>query len=210
MKLVDGNFSFSAELLKKLLDFRIEFELTATSYDSYEALRSKYPEIQGIINHLKRDHRVTIFHGVDATKYLPLQLLRHNIDGDTSLFRHYHHVVFNFPHLGIEDASAHSSMIAHTMHRAKDVLDTNESSLYITLAHRQAERWSLAAQAERNGFVKSAVIPFRRENWLQYTQKRHHCGKSFHSRIDGASHFCFNIVKVRYFNFIIFREIKFF
>ena len=181
-------------MLQKLLDYQIEFELTATSYDSGENLKSKYPEVQGILKFLQKEVGVKILHGVDATRYLPVQLT--NEDG--SCPPAYQHVIFNFPHLGIEDASAHSCFIAHVMYRVKDIMDRNQSTLYITLAHQQEERWLLSDQAERNGFIKFEVIPFRRGDWPRYTTKRHHCGKSFHARVEGASHFCFKMIEVEY------------
>jgi hypothetical protein len=59
-----GNFSFSLSLLRGL---GAPYNLTATSYETYESLLVAYPDAKENIEILK-DAGVTVLHGIDATK----------------------------------------------------------------------------------------------------------------------------------------------
>lgn len=82
--------------------------LLATSFDSKEQVLTKYPETLSSMRELLKDADVGIQHDVDATS-LGKSI---NVCG-----QHYSDIIFNFPHLGREDCTAHSSMLAHIMHR---------------------------------------------------------------------------------------------
>lgn len=181
---IDGNFSFSQDLLQKLTSFTKDFQLIATSYDIYDEIILKYPESIGILSALRKDTRVTIKHGIDSTISLAQQL-KYDYDQDKRTCGIlFNYIIFNFPHLGTEDYVAHSSMLAHTLCSAGQVMDCN-SMFYITLAYQQAERWRLSEQAQRNGFTLVGKIPFDSNAWSVYMQKRHQTGlPNFHQILD--------------------------
>jgi hypothetical protein len=104
----DGNFSFSLSLLNNLQLFRIEnTKVVATSFDSYDEVRSKYSNANCIINELQKFSNVSVMFDVDACN-----LQNVFISGEK-----FENIIFNFPHLGIEDCCKHSSFLAHIFHR---------------------------------------------------------------------------------------------
>lgn len=135
----DGNFSFSLSILTRLAAAKLteNISLTATSFDSRSELLSKYPESDHILNELKRKH-ASVFHGIDATKVLStLQESR----GDDGLIT-FDEIIFNFPHLGVEDMRKHQSLLAHVIHSCKEVM-SDTSFLSIALADSQNTQWQL-------------------------------------------------------------------
>ncbi len=112
----DGNFSFSLSLLNRLQTVSKQqvYQITATSFDSQEEIRSKYPDSIRILSDFNKDQNVSVLHDVDATKIETYESLKRRCieTGDS-----YSDIIFNFPHLGKEDCIAHSSLLAHIMHR---------------------------------------------------------------------------------------------
>ena len=100
----DGNFSFSLAFCK-LLGCR---DMVATSFDSHSDLLDKYPEVEGTLAQLKTKYHCEIIHEVNATLALPQQLKDH---------RRFNHIVFNYPHLGVEDAVLHARLMGHIFYR---------------------------------------------------------------------------------------------
>lgn len=124
----EGNFSFAFSLLRKLSDEkRLGWCVTATSFDSHEQLVRKYPEC---VHSLKEADRkgfqdfLTVLHNVDATR----------LESDPRISnKKYDQIIFNFPHLATEDCNLHSSLLAHFMHSAVELLASNSSIISITL-----------------------------------------------------------------------------
>ncbi|KNC77919.1 hypothetical protein SARC_09632 [Sphaeroforma arctica JP610] len=95
----EGNFSFALALSTSIGGARI----TATSYDAYDEVITKYEEAQRILRCLT-DSGVTVHHEVDA------QALHHESEvGNSESIEHQDHglccekfdlIVFNFPHVG--------------------------------------------------------------------------------------------------------------
>jgi hypothetical protein len=54
----------------------------------------------------------------------------------------YEFIIFNFPHLGIEDCSRHAPMMGHILYRVKEVL-REDGVFYLTLADEQPRNWKL-------------------------------------------------------------------
>jgi hypothetical protein len=126
----EGNFSFAFSLLRKLqcaCDNK-EWRVTATSFDSHEQLVRKYPECVHSLK-WKRSGKgfqdfVTVLHDVDATR----------LDSDPRISdRKYDQIIFNFPHLATEDCNLHSSLLAHFMHSAVELLASSSAIISITL-----------------------------------------------------------------------------
>jgi Domain of unknown function (DUF2431) len=113
----EGDFSFSRDLCQILshCDMSCDFDnVVPTSFDDRTELQKKYSNIGSTISSLESYSTVQVIHGIDATKNIKSQLMERcckALDFD--------HIIFNFPHLGYEDLKAHSSLIAHILHRCK-------------------------------------------------------------------------------------------
>ena len=93
----DGNFSFSLSFLKRLDQLnQVISTFQCTSYDSYDSLLLKYPEVTAVFHDLlqfnDKQKFVYIHHNIDATSGLYQQL-------SVDLIK-FQYIIFNFPHLG--------------------------------------------------------------------------------------------------------------
>lgn len=106
----DGNFSFSLALCKfnDSLPKDKQFAIIATSFDDRESLLSKYPETRSAIQMMINKFGCDVRHGINATRHLLGQLQRSTPFG---------HIVFNYPHLGVEDSYLHSHLLGHIFFR---------------------------------------------------------------------------------------------
>jgi hypothetical protein len=137
----DGNYSYS-RALEQSLEFRqlhssspsLSYDLLSlTSFDSKESLFDKYPESKSILQLLERNSRIQIHFSIDATQSL------NSLVVDEQLFDT---VIFNFPHIGIENSQIHSSMIGHILHQVKGVMK-EDGVFYLSLADDQPHNWKL-------------------------------------------------------------------
>ena len=67
-------------------------------------------------------------------------------------------VIFMHPHIGVEDARAHSSFLAHFFRSAAPLLEPM-GAIHVALTTGQAERWEAARQARRVGLFVIEVQP---------------------------------------------------
>ena len=106
----DGNFSFSLALCRHMssLPVKEQCSVLATSFDDYDSLVNKYPETKSILKSITCRYGGVVQHKVNATQSLQAQL-------DTDAL--FEHIIFNFPHLGIEDAYLHSHLLGHIFYR---------------------------------------------------------------------------------------------
>ena len=165
----DGNLSFASSLVHRLQVFPSKFEVVATCYDNENEVLRKYPESKSFMTNLRKMYpHVKLFFAISATSDLKMQLEKQG-----SPFSAFRSIVFNFPHLGIEDCSAHSSLLAHFICEAGKVLDSTyeDSSIYVTLTELQCALWSLEKMATRNQMRIIIPVPFRASEWPQYTQR---------------------------------------
>lgn len=204
----DGNLSFSASMmsiLSKSADFVSRYRILVTTYDTLEELLLKYPDCAGILRQLERySSNVTVKHSVDATTDLRPLLTEFGVQDFTD-------IIFNFPHLAVENAVLHSSLLGHFLHHARAVLPTEPAApcphaaadvtpevdraahgtIYIALANAQADRWRLPAMVERNQLELHQALPFDVHRDLAgYQIKRHHNASSFVRRVGDCSCFC--------------------
>lgn len=208
----DGNLSFSVSMIKalsRLKTFDKNVKLLVTTYDSFEDLQRKYPNCPGYIKYLSKFHNVTVKHSVDATTSLEKLVLIDtgisNSNGSNvevtsnSNIRRFTDIIFNFPHLAIENATLHSSLLAHTIHQSMKVLssttlnDPVNGMIYISLAIAQGIRWKIQKMAELNHASIVCQIPFNGENqdsFPGYEIKRHHTGASFIRRVGNCVCYC--------------------
>lgn len=203
----EGNFSFTLGLIKRLSSMNTPsstastYNVLSTSYDSYDDIKQKYPDsamhtLNMINKHCKTHNgsnmniiiNVSILHSIDATISISNQIRTTSSMIDARIFDY---IIFNFPHLGVEDCMLHKSMIAHFMHSIKDTMIPNKSVLYIALSEEQAQRWMLMNIAVINHMKLCNSIPFYHTDWHPYELKRHHTGRSFQSRLKNYFHYSF-------------------
>ena len=182
----DGDFSFSSTLLSTLRHIP-DFESSSflvTSFDPYGEITGKYSESSSLLKDLSEFNNVTVRHDVDATVSM-VNLL------DDAGVSDFTDIVFNFPHLGLEDAKLHSRLLAHFLHHAKHVLHPC-GTVYISLAVAQADRWGIGSVIRASGCVLSDTVPFDAYNsWGHtYNIKRHHNGQSFVRRVGECACYC--------------------
>lgn len=162
----DGNFSFSKSFLNNLERNKVNYnKLIFTSYDSKQEIIKKYPESKQILEILQRNKKVIIKHNIDATKVL-ISLLNDNNDDredqedqnsfNSSIIQEtkeiiekkeeeeelFDYIIFNFPHIGVENYILHSSMLGHILYQVKKVLKFN-GIFYLSLADDQPVNWKL-------------------------------------------------------------------
>jgi hypothetical protein len=134
LNLGDGNFSYSKSLVCYLdRPCFANYYLVTSSFDSRDDLMQKYPEARSTLAHLAKVEECSVIHSVDATQDL------RNISPVTSK---YEYIIFNFPHLGIEDCNQHASMMGHVLYRVKEALQLG-GTFYLTLADEQSHNWKL-------------------------------------------------------------------
>lgn len=106
----DGNFSFSLALCRYMVSLPVveQCAVLATSFDDYGSLVDKYPETKNVLQSITCRYGGTVQHEINATQSLPTQLRSDAL---------FDHIVFNFPHLGIEDAYLHSHLLGHIFYR---------------------------------------------------------------------------------------------
>lgn len=94
----EGDFSFARSIVAEGL--LSPENLVATSYDSLDELKSKYPEVEQNLEFLEKEN-VKVFHDIDGTKLVEtLNLARKS---PTKLFsgnKQLTSIMFNFPHTG--------------------------------------------------------------------------------------------------------------
>ena len=189
----EGNFSFGLSLSRSLRSSRPARypRLHCTSFDSATVLATKYPEARHCLNVLASFEDVLIEHGVDATA----------LHRSYSLGPLFDQVVFNFPHLGIEDCRLHASLLAHVFHSVKPFLRP-AGSIHISLSKEQCSRWRLSEvrcsrscchvctshrylsqMAERQDMVMVQSFAFHPGEFAGYETRRHQNDKSFGARI---------------------------
>ncbi|KAK3281960.1 hypothetical protein CYMTET_10279 [Cymbomonas tetramitiformis] len=185
LTLGEGDFTFSLSFVSKYLELAQvnralpKLDILATSFDGSTDVVKKYIEGKRILRALRQQSCAHVFtavlHNIDATQLSPTTL---EIDGK-GLFDL---IVFQFPHLGIEDAKRHSYLLGHLFHSCSqgDIL-ARGGRIYISLVEGQAERWELEAQAARNKLRVEGTLELREDAWPGYHVRRHQ-GHSFRSK----------------------------
>jgi len=188
LTLGDGDFTFSLDLAHFLTERKqnSSWKVVATGIDSLSALQEKYRDSAFLLQRLhglgqKESSHIEIIHGINA------------IQPPDGISRG-HHVIFNHPHLGVEDAALHSRFLAHLFHAVTTSWLLENGLFYITLAQGQYERWQCdnASKAVGMKLVKRhAFSPPQVLGSSYYQQRRHQNGKSFSSRVLNSSTFVF-------------------
>lgn len=185
----DGNFSFSLALASLLWGAPSEARQVAmrylgivdgtevdtlycTSFDSRDELLRKYPEFASIEARLRRfdEARVQLRHNVNAWA------IGESFGADVR----FDVVAWNHPHLGVESFKLHRFLMAHFFDSARAALSAAPAAaVVVSLVDGQAERWSLAEQAQDRGFALALADAFHEQHYPGYICKRNNTAESF-------------------------------
>ena len=188
----DGDFSYSLDMAKYLLSAKElparSCHIVATGIDSLEEVNAKYRDTPFILKQLHSLNQssdsvsVDVRHGVNAIQPPPSKEANH--DEWKS-----HHVIFNHPHIGTEDAALHSRFLSHFLHAASEFWMKDDGGLlHLTLVKGQYERWKCEEAAKRLDLVLLERNTFVAPPYGgHYQYRRHQTGKSFASRAIGGS-----------------------
>mmetsp|Transcript_18609 Transcript_18609/g.25821 ORF Transcript_18609/g.25821 Transcript_18609/m.25821 type:complete len:455 (+) Transcript_18609:95-1459(+) len=202
LTLGDGDFSYSLDLARYLSGENDDSnrtrrrKLIASGIDNPTELSQKYKNSSNILRRLKglaNSHKhnndsvldVSVQHGVNA------------LDEKRGDEWRAHHVIFNHPHLGIEDAKLHSRFISHFLYVVANhwLHMSGGGILHLTLAKGQYERWKTQAAATKHGLVLLERNAFQpppvTDGQAEYHHRRHQTGKSFAPRVEGSETFTF-------------------
>ena len=167
-------------------DVSASISIVPTCFDSSESVLQKYKDASGTIRKLTSNTLVrSIEYGVNACENLNWLVTERN-DG-----RKFDHIIFNFPHLGIESAKQNSYLLGHFAQRACEVL-SDQGLVYIALAEDQSIRWHLDAQMKRHALHSAGSLPINESMWPGYAMKRHQSGRSFSSRVINCRSYFFS------------------
>jgi uncharacterized C2H2 Zn-finger protein len=192
----DGDFSYSLDMAKYLASetnathrMARQCHIVATGIDSLDELHAKYRDasflLKGLdaLNRNSKSVSVTIYHGVNAVEPPP--------STSASEINQWkaHHVIFNHPHIGTEDAALHSRFLSHFLYIAsRHWMRPGGGVLHLTLVKGQYERWNCNQAAMRHDLVLLERNPFLAPpDGGHYQHRRHQTGKSFASRATGGS-----------------------
>jgi hypothetical protein len=94
----------------------------------------------------------------------------------------FHRIVWNHPHLGVENFSLHRFLMAHFFHSARGALiaaDNAPTQVIVSLVEGQEERWTLTQQAQQQSFAYLRHDAFREACYPGYVCKRNNTAASF-------------------------------
>lgn len=214
LTLGDGDFTFSLDLARFLVtNHQSQCHcLIATGMDSAESLQLKYRDSSFVLRELTQvglsslTLRVQICHGVNAivwnnhsdndnssNHYAPCGSIT-NTTTTTTLSK-ADVVLFNHPHLGIEDAALHSRFLCHLFDSVEQSWLRESGIFLLTLVRGQYERWRCLEAACRHRMKLLDRYIFVPEpagiSDPCYEHRRHQSGKSFASRTSGSETFVF-------------------
>lgn len=132
----EGDFSFAVSVVK--MGYVEPAKLLATSFDSYEDLLAKYPNVEENLNYLKEEG-VKVLHNIDATDLSLSLKLNPTKKVQPKLFdvrQKLDYVMFNFPHTGrgMKDVDRnirdHQKLVLGYFKSSKQLLDLVNNEAY--------------------------------------------------------------------------------
>ncbi|XP_021828102.1 uncharacterized protein At4g26485-like [Prunus avium] len=165
----EGDFSFSLSLATHFGSAR---NMVATSLDSQEKIDSKYSNAIGNVRELEERGCIVIY-GVDAK-----QMSQHFFLSTQRFDR----IVYNFPHVGFlfrEDSycqiQLNKRLVKGFLQNAKLLLKKEGGEIHIT--HKEGHpynKWDLVRKAHKIGLLLTQTLPFRKDDYPGYDNKRAH------------------------------------
>ena len=145
----DGDFSFSRGLIKHRGTGR---GVLATSLDSANEVRSKYPNAHECIAAVQSVHGL-VLHNVDATKLLELPRRLQTGTGMKTIPDFFPYMIFNFPHSGQQRVHINRALLRNFFESARNRLSVHGEA-HVTLKTRPPySNWFIEDQAKDAGLV---------------------------------------------------------
>ncbi|XP_042479029.1 uncharacterized protein At4g26485-like [Macadamia integrifolia] len=164
----EGDFSFSLCLARA---FGSATNMVATSLDTQDDLASKYSYGIGNVRELE-ERGCLVLHGVDATKMSQHYFLR---------TQRFDRIVYNFPHVGFLYREASYCQIQLNKKLVKGFMENAQVLLKakgeIHVSHKMGEpynKWDLVQKAQKRGLFLHEAVPFCKEDYPDYGNKRAH------------------------------------
>ncbi|MED6131693.1 hypothetical protein PIB30_012132 [Stylosanthes scabra] len=165
----EGDFSFSLSLATA---FGSAHNLVATSIDSHENIVKKYSN--GISNVRELEERgCLVLYGVDAKEMSQHFFLK---------TQRFDRIVYNFPHVGFlypENSycqiQLNKRLVKGFLSNAKILIRKEGGEIHVT--HKEGDpysKWDLVKKAEKRGLVLQQVVPFFKDDYPGYDNKRAH------------------------------------
>ncbi|RDX68061.1 Heavy metal-associated isoprenylated plant protein 41, partial [Mucuna pruriens] len=165
----EGDFSFSLCLARA---FGSAHNLVATSLDSHENVGKKYSN--GLSNVMELEEKgCLVLHGVDAKEMNQHFFLK---------TQRFDRIVFNFPHVGFlypENSycqiQLNKRLLKGFLANAKALVKKEGGEIHVT--HKEGDpynKWDLVQKAEKRGLVLQEVVPFFKNDYPGYDNKRAH------------------------------------
>ncbi|KAE9591546.1 hypothetical protein Lalb_Chr20g0119631 [Lupinus albus] len=165
----EGDFSFSLSLATA---FGTAHNLVATSLDSHENIGKKYSN--GISNVRELEEMgCLVLYGVDAKEMSNHFFLK---------TQRFDRIVYNFPHVGfLYPENSHCQiqlnkrLVKGFLSNAKVLLRKEGGEIHIT--HKEGDpynKWDMVKMAEKRGLVLMQVVPFFKDDYPGYDNKRAH------------------------------------
>jgi len=171
----DGNLSFSLSLASLVGPVRI----TATTYDSPEAVVKKYPEAATNIE-LLSNMGVEVLHRVDATRlqaqtYIQKDAGGHVVPNDGTLPQ-FDRIIFNFPHAGgssHEDIVANRALLKGFFESAGRLVKDHIGEIHVSLRRNKFyDSWKILNVAKATGLMLFKEVPFHVNRFPGYVVRR--------------------------------------
>ncbi|KAH1041019.1 hypothetical protein GLYMA_09G016200v4 [Glycine max] len=141
----DGDFSFSLCLARA---FGSAHNLVATSLDSYDSIGKKYSN--GLSNVMELQERgCLVFHGVDAKEMSQ--------------------------HFFLKTQRLNKRLLKGFLANAKALIKKEGGEIHVT--HKEGDpynKWDLVKKPEKRGLVLQQVVPFFKDDYPGYDNKRAH------------------------------------
>ncbi|CAK9110700.1 unnamed protein product [Durusdinium trenchii] len=165
LELGAGDLSFALSFARAQSGFERSADLTVTTLEHWQVVQTRYPSAAANRNELE-GHGARFLDQIDGTD------LQSTMPGER-----FDAIIFNFPYGGTflqnvnkmkHGNGLHRALLEGVLASARSVLTSN-GCVWMTLLWSQIQDWSVAALAQRNGFVLSKTESFPRSRFPYYT-----------------------------------------
>ncbi|KAF2295693.1 hypothetical protein GH714_033618 [Hevea brasiliensis] len=165
----EGDFSFSLCLARA---FGSAHNMVATTIDTQENIEKKYSNGVANVRELE-DRGCLVLYGVDAKEMSQHFFLR---------TQRFDRIVYNFPHVGFLyregsycQIQLNKRLVKGFLSNSKVLLKEDNGEIHVT--HKEGDpydKWDLVKKAEKIGLVMHDIVPFSKNDYPGYNNKRAH------------------------------------
>ncbi|KAJ9175524.1 hypothetical protein P3X46_014072 [Hevea brasiliensis] len=165
----EGDFSFSLCLARA---FGSAHNMVATTIDTQENIEKKYSNGVANVRELE-DRGCLVLYGVDAKEMSQHFFLR---------TQRFDRIVYNFPHVGFLyregsycQIQLNKRLVKGFLSNSKVLLKEDNGEIHVT--HKEGDpydKWDLVKKAEKIGLVMDDIVPFSKNDYPGYNNKRAH------------------------------------